>query len=248
MWLHNFPFILLTRVVSPYLISSYFSSDPVSLLRWQQPRQCEPPSLHGPRPGCGHQRLGSTGQYLVTSGECQTFHVFMFQARRHLGDDFSQKIKMRSNTFVATVDSRWVPPSSSLTRIFQLGSLSGLWSPVASGTRVSECTVRRQPRSVRSCLGITEWSPVWPGEAGIMLRSLYIPPSQGPSVTTQATATSWAGARTAPCCSGTGTPAARPSWGRERWVKIGFDQKIVEKTYSLQHPAVHCFVCLHWSA
>ena len=32
----------------------------------------------------------------------------MFQARRHLGDDFSQKIKMRSNTFVATVDSRSV--------------------------------------------------------------------------------------------------------------------------------------------
>jgi len=30
------------------------------------------------------------------------------QARRHLGDDFSQKIKMRSNTFVATVDSRFV--------------------------------------------------------------------------------------------------------------------------------------------
>ena len=32
----------------------------------------------------------------------------MIQARRHLGDDFSQKIKMRSNTFVATVDSRSV--------------------------------------------------------------------------------------------------------------------------------------------
>ena len=31
-----------------------------------------------------------------------------FQARRHLGDDFSQKIKMRTNTFVATVDSRFV--------------------------------------------------------------------------------------------------------------------------------------------
>merc|ERR1712130_622667 len=30
------------------------------------------------------------------------------QARRHLGDDFSQKIRMRSNTFVATVDSRFV--------------------------------------------------------------------------------------------------------------------------------------------
>ena len=30
------------------------------------------------------------------------------QARRHLGDDFSQKIKMRTNTFVATVDSRFV--------------------------------------------------------------------------------------------------------------------------------------------
>ena len=66
----------------------------------------------------------------------------------------------------------------SLTRIFKLGSLSGLWSPVASGTRVSECTVRRQPRSVRSCSGITEWSPAWRGEAGIMLRSLYIPLSR----------------------------------------------------------------------
>ena len=33
---------------------------------------------------------------------------YYIQARRHLGDDFSQKIKMRSNTFVATVDSRFV--------------------------------------------------------------------------------------------------------------------------------------------
>lgn len=30
------------------------------------------------------------------------------QARRHLGDDFSQKIRMRPNSFVATVDSRYV--------------------------------------------------------------------------------------------------------------------------------------------
>jgi len=30
------------------------------------------------------------------------------QARRHLGDDFSQKIRMRPNSFVATVDSRFV--------------------------------------------------------------------------------------------------------------------------------------------
>ena len=29
------------------------------------------------------------------------------QARRHLGDDFSQKIRMKPNSFVATVDSRW---------------------------------------------------------------------------------------------------------------------------------------------
>jgi len=30
------------------------------------------------------------------------------QARRHLGDDFSQKIRMKPNSFVATVDSRFV--------------------------------------------------------------------------------------------------------------------------------------------
>ena len=38
----------------------------------------------------------------------------MIQARRHLGDDFSQKIKMRSNTFVATVDSRSILTGISL--------------------------------------------------------------------------------------------------------------------------------------
>ena len=30
------------------------------------------------------------------------------QVRRHLGDNFSQKIKMRSNCFVVTVDSRFI--------------------------------------------------------------------------------------------------------------------------------------------
>ena len=30
------------------------------------------------------------------------------QVRRHLGDNFSQKIKMRTNSFVVTVDSRFI--------------------------------------------------------------------------------------------------------------------------------------------
>ena len=30
------------------------------------------------------------------------------QVRRHLGDNFSQKIKMRTNCFVVTVDSRFI--------------------------------------------------------------------------------------------------------------------------------------------
>ena len=30
------------------------------------------------------------------------------QVRRHLGDNFSQKVKMRSNCFVVTVDSRFI--------------------------------------------------------------------------------------------------------------------------------------------
>ena len=41
---------------------SYPSSDPVALIRRQQPRQREPPPLHGPRPRRGHQRLWSAGQ------------------------------------------------------------------------------------------------------------------------------------------------------------------------------------------
>ena len=41
---------------------SYPSSDPVALVRRQQPRQREPPPLHGPRPRRGHQRLWSAGQ------------------------------------------------------------------------------------------------------------------------------------------------------------------------------------------
>ena len=35
-------------------------------------------------------------------------HATGQQARRHLGHDFSQKIRMRPNSFVATVDSRFV--------------------------------------------------------------------------------------------------------------------------------------------
>ena len=42
---------------------SYPSSDPVALLRRQQPRQREPPPVHGPRPRRGHQRLWSAGQH-----------------------------------------------------------------------------------------------------------------------------------------------------------------------------------------
>ena len=54
----------------------------------------------------------STGQQVspAVRGE-MGFYLSLFlslQARRHLGDDFSQKIKMRTNTFVATVDSRFV--------------------------------------------------------------------------------------------------------------------------------------------
>ena len=49
---------------------------------------------------------------------------------------------------------------------------------MASGTRVSECTAQRRPRSVRSCSGITEWSLAWPGEAWVMLRPLYTPLSR----------------------------------------------------------------------
>ena len=51
----------------------------------------------------------STGQQVnISVSWSVSFIVLLFQARRHLGDDFSQKIKMRSNTFVATVDSRLV--------------------------------------------------------------------------------------------------------------------------------------------
>ena len=51
----------------------------------------------------------STGQQVnISVSWSVSFIVLLFQARRHLGDDFSQKIKMRSNTFVATVDSRYV--------------------------------------------------------------------------------------------------------------------------------------------
>ncbi len=31
-----------------------------------------------------------------------------FLARRHLGDNFSQKVRMRSNCFITTVDSRFL--------------------------------------------------------------------------------------------------------------------------------------------
>ena len=50
----------------------------------------------------------STGQQVGPSFISPASHPSVLQARRHLGDDFSQKIKMRSNTFVATVDSRFV--------------------------------------------------------------------------------------------------------------------------------------------
>ena len=98
--------------------------------------------------------------------------------------------------------------------------MSGLWLPAASGTQVSECTAQRRQRSVRLCSGITELSPVWRGEILVLntLSLSFLLLSPGLSVTTRVTATSWAGARTAPCFSGTGTPVARPSWGRERWV------------------------------
>ena len=47
------------------------------------------------------------------------------QARRHLGDDFSQKIRMKPNSFVATVDSRWFWKLHSLKR-------KSCWSPPTS--------------------------------------------------------------------------------------------------------------------
>ena len=109
----NFPFIspprhLFRHVSWPRVISPCCSAHPVPELRRHRARQREPAPLHGPRPGRGHQLQRTAGQLFF----CNVQRVFSFyyhqQARRHLGDDFSQKIKMRSNTFVATVDSRSV--------------------------------------------------------------------------------------------------------------------------------------------
>merc|ERR1719189_1774951 len=53
-------------------------------------------------PGCGSLPLSMDPVLAVVSNS--TGH----QVRRHLGDNFSQKVKMRSNCFVVTVDSRFI--------------------------------------------------------------------------------------------------------------------------------------------
>ena len=110
------------------------------------------------------------------------------QARRHLGDDFSQKIRMKPNSFVATVDSRWFeklhflkrkscwsPSTSKTTNLlytfpFYIHSshiealiLQGLWLPLGSGTTPSASFPPRLPRSPRSSLATMGWLPASPG-------------------------------------------------------------------------------------
>ena len=53
---------MILKLIFSFPNLSYPSSDPVALIRRQQPWQREPPPLHGPRPRCGHQRLWSAGQ------------------------------------------------------------------------------------------------------------------------------------------------------------------------------------------
>ena len=39
---------------------------------------------------------------------CNSTHITVLQVRRHLGDNFSQRVRMRHSCFVVTVDSRFI--------------------------------------------------------------------------------------------------------------------------------------------
>ena len=67
----------------------------------------------------------------------QCYNVIFYQVRRHLGDNFSQRVRMRHSCFVVTVDSRFILAcgfwdnsfrvfSADTAKIAQVTAISGL--------------------------------------------------------------------------------------------------------------------------
>lgn len=61
--------------------------------------------------------------------------------RRHLGDNFSQKIKTRSNCFVTTVDSRFIIACGFWDNSFRVFSTeTGGWTSLISSDFIEKTT------------------------------------------------------------------------------------------------------------